>query len=375
MHLFLAFVWIIALVVHLCWIYLVFGAVLSKKKAIHVSDKKNTALPLSVIICARNEAHNLQENLPAILTQDYPNFEVIVVNDRSKDTSAQVLATLEKKFPHLKIIQLSPSEKTTHLGKKNALWEGLQAANKDFVVVTDADCKPASGIWLQLLAKKLSPQHIVLGFSPYYKEPSIVNAWVQYETALTALQYGGFAQRNCAYMGVGRNMAYDKNIALQSSVFSDYAQKLSGDDDLLVAHFANKKAVNLSTEAAAFTFSQAPDSFYAWLIQKKRHLSSAQNYPFRISALLSIFALVHVASYALLLWLLLCYPAYCAAILLIFLFHETAQAILFWRLHQQFPSLVPRVQNMLVFDFLHIFYYITMFFLSFGKPKKWKANE
>jgi len=69
-----------------------------RKEEVHFTQEMP---PLSVILCARNEADNLRKILPAILEQDYPQFEVIVINDASTDETEDVLGFMEEKYPHL----------------------------------------------------------------------------------------------------------------------------------------------------------------------------------------------------------------------------------------------------------------------------------
>ncbi|HSW67778.1 MAG TPA: glycosyltransferase, partial [Bacteroidales bacterium] len=65
--------------------------------------------PVSVVICAHNESENLQKNLPEILNQDYPDFEVVVVNDGSTDDSETMLLEFSNRYKHLKVINIKNS--------------------------------------------------------------------------------------------------------------------------------------------------------------------------------------------------------------------------------------------------------------------------
>ena len=69
-----------------------------KRDNVHFSQELP---PVSVIICAREESENLRRNLAAVLEQDYPQFEVIVINDGDTDESEDYLTLLEEKYPHL----------------------------------------------------------------------------------------------------------------------------------------------------------------------------------------------------------------------------------------------------------------------------------
>lgn len=126
--------------------------------------------PVSIIICAKNESQNLTERLPAILQQDYPEFEVIVVNDRSTDNTAKVLSKLSHKFSNLRIITVEDINSKAK-GKKNALAKGIEHAVFTDLLLTDADCIPSSKQWIKHMVSARNNSHeIVLGYGPHEKK-------------------------------------------------------------------------------------------------------------------------------------------------------------------------------------------------------------
>ena len=127
-------------------------------------------IPLSVIICAKNEAKNLEENLPYILNQNYSNFEVVLVNDSSSDETLEVMEHFEANSKNIKIVDVKSNEAFWG-NKKYALTLGIKASSNDFLVFTDADCKPNSNKWLAQISSKFSNQKaIVLGYGAYAKK-------------------------------------------------------------------------------------------------------------------------------------------------------------------------------------------------------------
>jgi cellulose synthase/poly-beta-1,6-N-acetylglucosamine synthase-like glycosyltransferase len=257
---------------------------------------------LSVLICARNEAENLQRHLPAVLEQDYPCFEVIVADDDSSDATLQVLDTLQGQYSHLRRVRLSPK---TSPGKKAALSTAIAQAQHPWLVFTDADCRPASPQWLRRMARHLLPDEghapeIVLGYGPLTPAPGLLNRWARFETVYTALQYGGFALAGLPYMGVGRNLAWQKPLFARAGGFSAHADLASGDDDLLVNAVATHHNTALCFDPEAFVYSPAPPTWAAWVRQKRRHLSAGVRYRTRHQVLLSAAAGSHVLHYTLL---------------------------------------------------------------------------
>ena len=242
--------------------------------------------PVSVIICARNEESNLREFLPSVLTQTYPNYEVIVVNDCSEDNTETLLAELMRKYPHLRTTQIIKDAKFSH-GKKLAMTIGIKAASYDHLLFTDADCLPCSDQWIAFMMKRYGLQkELVLGYGGYLREKGILNNLIRYESMFTGLQYLSFALAGIPYMGVGRNLSYKKSLFFNNKGFASHLHLQSGDDDLFVHEVANKDntAVELSPEA--HTRSKACSTFREWFDQKKRHLSTGLHYRGKVKFLL-----------------------------------------------------------------------------------------
>jgi len=254
--------------------------------------------PVSVIICAKNEAKNLQQFLKIVLIQQYKQFEVIVVNDQSTDNTIDVLVEYYKRNKNLKIIDIAKNTEKPYPGKKYALMKGLEAAIFDTIVVTDADCRPATTHWLAtLVGCYLDETQIVLGHSPYEEKPGFLNKLIRYENFITALQYFGFAKAGLPYMGVGRNLSYKKDLIKGFKGFDKAKNILTGDDDLFVNAVATGANTEICMDKAAFMYTQPETTFTAWLNQKRRHLRSGFRYKLVHQFLLFLFALSNFAFY------------------------------------------------------------------------------
>ncbi|MFT4061320.1 MAG: glycosyltransferase [Edaphocola sp.] len=259
--------------------------------------QRATKEPTSIIVCAKNEAANLSNFLPAILLQAYPPhlYEVIVVNDASTDDTDMVLAKFSQQYAHLNIVNI-PQEATRNLpGKKYALQQGIKAAKCNRLLLTDADCKPGSEQWLGQMSNTDAP--IVLGYGAYENRPGVLNKFIRWETVNTCMQYAGYAAQGMPYMGVGRNLCYDKTLLNQlphDTQFNEvYAHTPSGDDDLLVARIANKGNTAVCINPQAQTISLPKTTWATWWHQKKRHGSTGKYYPERIKLLLGLYGLSH----------------------------------------------------------------------------------
>jgi cellulose synthase/poly-beta-1,6-N-acetylglucosamine synthase-like glycosyltransferase len=242
------------------------------------SAKKSASPGISVIICARNEEPYLKAYLPHVLQQDYREFEVVVVNDSSTDDSEELLMTLAKEYPHLRYTSI-PVDDTMRRGKKLALTIGLKAARYEHVLLSDADCYPVSDQWIKRMASNFSKEHrIVLGYGAYEKEKGLLNLLIRYETTFTAIQYLSYAIKGLPYMGVGRNLAYEKKLFFESKGFSGHYHILSGDDDLFVNENATGRNCTVEFSPESHTLSRPETTFRAWVKQKKRHLSAGSRY-------------------------------------------------------------------------------------------------
>lgn len=258
--------------------------------------------PVSVVICAKNERDNLLNFLPEFLAQDYPTFEVIVVNDHSIDDTVDVLKAYSLQFPNLKVVTV-PDNDRFYGSKKFALTLGIKAAQHENVLLTDADCRPTSNQWIKLMSNYPVNKSIVLGFGAYQKQPGMLNKLIRFETLFTAMQYFSFALCKMPYMGVGRNLAYKKELFFKNRGFSNHQHILSGDDDLFINEVANKTNIEIVFEKEAHTVSLPKATFSSWLKQKKRHLSTGKYYQFKHKLILGIYPfslLLFICSFVLL---------------------------------------------------------------------------
>lgn len=278
---------------------------MAKRYQYPVAFEKALPLPaVSVIICARNEADNLQKKLPEILEQQYPaDFEVIVADDASEDATNAILQAFQKKYVHLKVLRIAQKRSP---GKKEALEQGVLAARYDWLLLTDADCSPASPFWIrEMLQHRTTPDtKIIAGYAPLRPPQkasgfSLLRFFAPYEGAFTALQYGAFVRWGIPYMGVGRNLAWNKSLFEKNKGFSAHQHLASGDDDLFVNAVATRDNMQLCLQPATFMYSTAPATWGEWLRQKRRHLSTGKQYRMLHRILLGGAALTHTLHYGL----------------------------------------------------------------------------
>ena len=236
-------------------------------------------ISVSVLICAKNEAKNLQRNLPSILDQDYPDFEVILINDGSSDDTLSVMKSFQEKHNKIKVVDVKNIE-VFWGNKKYALTLGIKASTHDYLLLTDADCNPVSNIWLKQMTSHFSNNKtLVIGYGGYEKQTTnLLNKLIRYETLLTAVQYFSYAKIGLPYMAVGRNLAYAKAEFFKNRGFMNHMKVGSGDDDLFVNEVATPENTALCFTKSSFTLSPPKTTYGEWFKQKRRHVSTAKHY-------------------------------------------------------------------------------------------------
>lgn len=258
---------------------------------IHKEKNLNNTPSVSIIIAARNESENLYQYLPIILGQDYPEFEVIVINHQSIDDSKYVLGAYEEQFKNLRIITVEPS-KHMKFGKKLPLTIGIKGAKHEHLLFTDADCKPRSDQWLRSMANRFSEKkQMVLGYGPYYRRKGFLNRLIRFDTAWIGMSYMSMAKIRMPYMGIGRNLAYTKTAFYSADGFKSHYSLPSGDDDLFIQEAAKKRNYTINIESDSFCYSRAADSMSSWTRQKSRHYTTSGRYKVFNKLMLGIYPL------------------------------------------------------------------------------------
>ncbi|MEO8771006.1 MAG: glycosyltransferase [Ferruginibacter sp.] len=327
--------------------------------------------PVSVVICARDEAKNLTENLPAVLTQDFKTtHEVVVVDDNSFDETKYILADFKKIHKQLEIVGLTQEAKMIP-GKKFPLSIGIKTAKHEILLLTDSDCVPASEHWIDSMQHAYADNtEIVLGYGSFQKTNGLLNKLIRWETFHAALQYFSYALAGVPYMGVGRNLSYKKTVFFRHKGFATHNNIPGGDDDLFINTAATKSNTKINIDKDSFTISKPATTWKQWTTQKKRHYTTGKYYkPFH-KFLLGLYALSHFLFYPLLVAACLFYNWQYA--LIVFGGRLIIQAIVYGKCLNKLgeKDLFPMF---LFFDLWMFFYYFIFAPALIRKPKMtWK---
>ncbi len=268
-------------------------------------NDKRIEKPVSVVITSKDDYYYLKKHLPLILNQDYPDYEVILVNDHSDDETEDYLKQLSDQYPHLKVVNMSFSV-SFYPGKKFPLSIGIKSAKNELLLLTDADCHVTSRNWIRNMQQGFDDStQIILGYGPYQAQKGLLNTFIRYYSFFTAMQYLSFAVAKMPYMGVGRNLAYRKSLFYKNNGFISHYKVPSGDDDLFINETANKTNVKICIDADSFTYSEPKTTFAQWINQKRRHLSTGKLYKSKHQFLLSLYPFSLLVFYGLFIWQML----------------------------------------------------------------------
>ena len=272
----LIFFFFIGIVAIQLFYYLAVFGKFSFAKPQQITTKK---IGVSVIVCAKNEAENVIQFIPLLAEQDFPNFEIILIDDASSDETLAIFENFEKQYSNIRLVKVENNEAFWG-NKKYALTLGIKASTKDYLLFTDADCYPVSKDWITNMSSQFTmSKTIVLGYGGYEKiGGSFLNKIIRFETMLTAIQYFSWSKIGFPYMGVGRNLAYKKEEFYSVNGFIDHIKIRSGDDDLFINQVANHKNTTICYSPESFTYSKPKTSFKNWFNQKRRHLTTAVFY-------------------------------------------------------------------------------------------------
>ena len=321
--------------------------------------------PVSIVVCFKNEAQNLPQLLPFLCSQDYPEYEIILVNDHSCDQSCDVIAAYNHELIN-----------TQHLpdgayGKKRAQELGISTAQYDIILVTDADCSGTTQ-WIRTMVRNLPPQGMVLGYAPLKYLGTTASLFSVFETWITAVQYCSYALAGMPYMGVGRNMIFYKSLFDKVEGHQSHMDLPSGDDDLFVNAAANHSKVVVQLDPSGHIWSDSKSSWKAFIRQKRRHLTTSFRYKLKHQMLLSLFALSQMGFYLLpvlcMILMFKCTPL----ILIIFAFALSIKYVLALKINTILPGRKIALLFPLMDLMLALYYLVMPIFMMKKQNSKWK---
>jgi len=261
-----------------------------------ISAHQWSELPgVSIVIAVKNGSETILKHFKEFISQDYPLYEIIIVNDHSSSEEEKKLEEMVNGFP-----QVSLFHSNDQPGKKQALSLGINKAKYELILCTDADCMPAGNDWINSMVTHATGHELVLGYSPYKHARGFLNLFVRFETVMTGIQYLSWAMVGRPYMGVGRNMLYPRKLFQQTNPYKDQKNIPYGDDDLWVQQASPTRKVAVNTDKMAHVLSVPAISWNQWFKQKHRHLSAGHYYKMKVWWQPGLYALALIAHWFLL---------------------------------------------------------------------------
>jgi len=219
---------------------------------VEVSDEQP---PVSVIVSVKNAFYDLNHFLPSLLEQNYPQFEIIIINDGYSDENELVLTHFQNHHTNLYSTKI-PDNTRGVSRKKLALTLGVKAAKYEHLLFTEADSCPRTPDWISMMVRHLRKEKtIVLGLSVMEKEKGFLRSYIAFDYLFSNLKFLSLALFNHPYAGDGHNLLYAKDHFEREKGYSKYYFLHSGEDDLFINTIANRKntAVEISPDSIIST--------------------------------------------------------------------------------------------------------------------------
>ena len=271
---FILIIFVLAWIIQMAYHWILFRRLAFYKK----QEKSCSYEPVSVIVCARDAYEYLLDIIPVLLKQDYPEYEIVLVNDCSQDQTEEYLKDLARNNTKINLVNLTQNLNFFQ-GKKFPLSMGIKSAKYDLLLLTDADCVPSTDQWIKEMVKTYDKNtEIVVAYGPYFKRKGLLNKLIRFDTLYIAMQYLSLALAKKPYMGVGRNLSYRKSTFMKNKGFTSHYNIPSGDDDLFISQVANKTNTNVYIDSVNRVESEPKRSWATWIRQKKRHYSTGIKY-------------------------------------------------------------------------------------------------
>jgi glycosyltransferase involved in cell wall biosynthesis len=260
-------IFVFSLLVQLVYFWIVF----SKLAFFKTKSTSGTRPAVSVVVTAHNQYNDLKQNLPYLLDQDYPEFEIMVVNDNSDDGSDELLKDFTRQYSHLSIVDLKQSL-NWFKGRKFPLSLGIKSAKHGLLLLTDINCRPQSGQWIKEIVSAYQQEtEIVLSYSTFATK-SKINLWFRFASFYDGLFYLSMALAGHPFKGIGKNLSYKKDLFYKNKGFSSHYKINLGDDELFINQTARKENTKIQLSPESHVAVVKSISFAQWFKNEKTRI-------------------------------------------------------------------------------------------------------
>lgn len=284
-----------------------------------VSKQSTANVSFSILVPARNEAHQIVDCLTSLINQTYNQslFEIIVINDHSTDNTQHVVADFIKQNTSTQIRLINMHELPgERMLKKRAITHAISQAKGNYIVLTDADCTRGEN-WLSTTAKFVEEKSAKLVYGPV-----LFTANSMFER-MQSLEFAGLVgigasaiQLKNPNMCSAANLIFEKQVFFEVDGYKGNDGLASGDDEFLL-HKVFKvypNQIHFLKHRDAIVYTTPNASVMQLTEQRKRWVSKSTKYENRYITLILVAAYVFNAS---ILWYLIAEPIFGLKLLLI----------------------------------------------------------
>mgnify|MGYP001159938217 CR=1 FL=1 len=325
---YLFYIFLVATVIQLLYHVLIFIRIWFYKESEHVNYK-----PVSVIVSSKNQLDDLRSNLIYFLDQEYPEFEVIVINDASSDGTDDYLEELQKKYDYLKVVTNTIQENDRfNKGRKFGITLAIKSATHDNLLFSDADSYPSSNQWIKKMQAYFSSKNqIILAHSRLEKRKGLLNRLLRYESLYEGLL--SFSSALCGFplLAQPRNLGYNRQLFFSINGFFSHLNLSRGEAKLFVDEASNSRNTAVCLSAEAMTLSNKQKSYLEWFYHKRSYFHLAKRLRFSSLMILGMNFFSQL-SFWMLIPVLLIYQINTQLVLLAFSLRFCMQYIVYWKM-------------------------------------------
>lgn len=238
------------------------------------TDNNGNLPSVSLVLAVHDEEEEVERNLPFFLNQEYNGkFEVIVVDESSTDNTTEVLKRLKNDFSNL-YTTFIPDSSHYISRRKLALTVGVKAAKNDWIVFTDASCRPSNTKWLTAMASHATTgTDLILGATRYADSAT---GYERFERIVRWWREVREAQCRMAYAYCGCNMMFRRKMFIEGNGFLNSLKYLRGEYDFLANEYGERCRTAVANEAEA-TLTQDAPSRKTWLNDHLYHIDTRKH--------------------------------------------------------------------------------------------------
>ncbi len=256
-------------------LYTVFKTLMKRREK---EEEQHDTPPISVVVISNGDIEQLERLIPAILQQDYPHFELVIVEEGGREVTKQLVNRWHEQYKNIRLTFM-PKNSRNIIRSKFSITLGVMAAKYDWILLTEADCMPVSDRWIRTFASRTTPSvDLIIGYSTYKQSDAVSGYW-SFDKVRFMLQCF-FAVRFCRPLAADRtNIAFRKSSFTAANGFKGYLHLQGGEGTLLVNQISNRNNTTVVCNAEA-AVEQELTSPKAVATAKYNRLEALRHLPF-----------------------------------------------------------------------------------------------